>query len=102
MQDCSHLRKTSLWCHDRLDWPVLGQKLKVSNSDQLFLCEWAIMVLETSTSSLSFRSSELSIATLDKTAYGSRPAFLKIANRGELAFPLSARCNRRGPKGGKT
>jgi hypothetical protein len=38
-------RKTSLRCDDRLDWPVLGQKLKVSNSDRLFLCEWAIIVL---------------------------------------------------------
>ncbi len=33
---------------------------QVSNSDQLLLGAWAIIVLETSTSSLSFRSSELS------------------------------------------
>lgn len=37
-----------------------GRELKVSNSDQLFPCAWAMMMSETSPSSLSFRSSELS------------------------------------------
>jgi hypothetical protein len=37
-----------------------GHKTKVSNSGQLFFRAQVIMILETSTSSLSFRSSELS------------------------------------------
>ena len=36
------------------------RQIEVSNLDQLFLPDGAIMMLETSTSSLSFRSSELS------------------------------------------
>jgi len=44
----------------RIDQICFHAKTEVSNSDQLFHPAWAIMMLETSTSSLSFRSSELS------------------------------------------
>jgi hypothetical protein len=40
-----------------------GHKTEVSNLDQLFSYTWATMVPETSSSSLSFRSSELSQPT---------------------------------------
>jgi hypothetical protein len=59
VSDCSHSMKSTpllIILPGHLFW----QSAKVSNSDQLFLCDWAIMGLETSTSSLSFRSSELS------------------------------------------
>jgi hypothetical protein len=38
----------------------LGHRIRVSNSDQLFFRAWAIMMLETSASSHSFRSPDLS------------------------------------------
>jgi len=44
-----------------VDRPTLPwRKTEVSNSDQLLSAAWTMMMLETSTSSLSFRSSELS------------------------------------------
>jgi len=53
------LRKTFNW--HRVDRRTcLGEKTEVSNSDQLSSAGWTMMMLETSISSLSFRSSELS------------------------------------------
>jgi hypothetical protein len=48
---------------DESSGPDARTKL-VSNSDQLLFWNWAIMMLETSTSSLSFRSSEPKSANL--------------------------------------
>jgi hypothetical protein len=60
VQDCSHCTQTFSSRQLRQSSICLGHNTEVSNLEQLFSCTWAIMALETSTSSLSFRSSELS------------------------------------------
>jgi uncharacterized protein YfaA (DUF2138 family) len=60
VQDCSHSEKTLQLARRRSTNFGVATKAEVSNSDQLLSDAWAIMTLETSTSSLSFRSSELS------------------------------------------
>ena len=59
MQDCSLPRRLSDGIV-KVDHVCFDAKTGVSNSDQLFFPAWAIMMLETSITSLSFRSSELS------------------------------------------
>ncbi len=56
----AHIAREISLSADVLKFELLGRKPKVSNSDQLFFLGGAIIKVETSTSSLSFRSSELS------------------------------------------
>jgi hypothetical protein len=55
----AHIPRNIVFLFQKLNNGCLGDR-EVSNSDQLFFSASAIMPLEMSTSSLSFRSSELS------------------------------------------
>jgi hypothetical protein len=60
VQDCSIYPSTSSRSILTVEPNAPDHNLEVSNSDQLLFSAWAIMKLETNTSFLSFRSSELS------------------------------------------
>jgi hypothetical protein len=60
VQDCSDYRRTVNTGWAPAEATPFSPQAEVSNSDQLLLGSWAIIVVETGISSLSFRSSELS------------------------------------------